>query len=112
MKILIVLLVACSTKQAAPPSLESFDRSCKVDADCMLVTGSCCSGCGDEIGAPVNGQAWMKARDARLARCDEVECPTLNCATPPDCREESVAVCQAGTCSRVMRKTAACEVKP
>jgi hypothetical protein len=110
--LIVIALAACEGKQAVTPTMaptmDSIDRRCKVDADCMLVVDACCLGCGDDLGEPVNGSAWMKTLDARRAHCNGM-CPDYKCAKPPDCREVGVAVCQSGTCGRVMKKTAACD---
>jgi hypothetical protein len=103
--LLVLALVACGSKDAKVPAIDTIDRACKVDADCVLAVDVCCTGCGDHVGAPVNRLAWDKAprRD-----CTKQQCPDFNCAKTADCHDEHAAICKAGICERETKPTAAC----
>lgn len=108
MRLAFLLLVACGSKDAKVPAIETLDRTCTIDDDCVLAADVCCTACSDGDGAPVSRAAWDKTQAARAARCAKQRCPDINCATPPACREEAFAVCKAGRCERELRATAAC----
>jgi hypothetical protein len=72
-----------------------MDDTCKVDADCELLSAAppnCCGGCG---GTAVNHATALHARDeCRKADSDYfARCPHYNCV----CAREK-AVCKAGQC--------------
>jgi hypothetical protein len=101
----LLALAACGSKDVKAPAVDTIDRSCTADADCMLAVDVCCTGCGGDVGEPVNRLAWAKAprRD-----CTEEKCPDFNCQKPPDCQDEHAAICRAGTCERETKPSAAC----
>jgi len=106
----LALVVACGGKSSeSPVPIGALDRSCKVDTDCTM-TGdpSCCgTSCGTNFGAAVNVKAWQQARQAREARCKGAECHVM-CQKLPDCRDETVAVCTAGTCTAEVKPNETC----
>ena len=110
--VVIAVLAGCESKPrtTAPPTLESIDRSCQVDADCTISgTVSCCGNlCGDFIGEAVNARAWSEVAEDKEKRCKGVECPQAKCEPLPACREVPRAVCTSGRCARVMDRTPAC----
>lgn len=76
------------------PLGEVVDDTCKVDADCVYVSGSndCCFPCG--------GRAISRAAaEEQKQRCAGVKCPdrAYGCAAPPDTRLG--VMCREGHCA-------------
>lgn len=107
-------LVAWAAAACGTPSYPVPTASCNADSDCAIddVPRDCC---GDPCG---DSPPWVAidrtSRDAltaaRRARCEgkRLDCPMVNCPTPPACRASPVAVCQAGRCVARVELADAC----
>ncbi|HLL23931.1 MAG TPA: hypothetical protein VK427_17455, partial [Kofleriaceae bacterium] len=103
---LVIALVACGGRSTKPPAI---DVSCTTDIDCILTDDDCCTGCGGTATNAVNAKAWLEiGLPAKQKRCADTRCPYVNCARPPDCREEGRAVCKQARCELEIVPTTAC----
>ncbi|MCC6993330.1 MAG: hypothetical protein IT370_01755 [Deltaproteobacteria bacterium] len=111
--LLAVLAVAASCRKqrrtgagggASPSPSGALPTECATDADCGIDYGRGCCGhpCGSTPpwrAANVRAIRDADARNRAACALENRECPTVSCASQPECRTRPIARCRAGACA-------------